>query len=141
MNFSKNLINRVKSYVDYARAMKGSRQTGQFYHVTFICKKRKVIAIGFNNLTKLLPPTRWGTYKASKNNCRETYAAGIHSEISAIIKCGHEDCSSFDFFNIRINNKGEIANSKPCFNCQRVLNQVGYKNIYYFDNKRNLCVI
>lgn len=134
----KNILRRVNTYIELAKAMKPAKQTGQFYHVTFICKKRKVIAIGFNNLIKKHPEHKWGEYVCTKSNNSEHYAAGLHSELSAIIKCGHEDCSQFDFFNIRINNNNQIAPSKPCINCQRILNQVGYKNMYYFDENLNL---
>ena len=135
---SKNIIRRINSYIELAKAMKPAKQTGQFYHITVICKKRKVIAIGFNNLCKRHPSHKWGEYIAYKTNYPEHYAAGVHSELSAIIKCGHEDCSQFDFFNIRINNHNEVAPSKPCLNCQRILKQVGYNNVYYFDNNLNL---
>lgn len=136
---SKNVLKRMLGYVELVKAMKPARQTGRFYHATFICKKRKVIAIGFNNMNKQLPTSKWGEYESEKNG--KVYVPCVHSELSAIIKCGHEDCSRFDFFNIRINNKGEIACSKPCINCQRVLKQVGYNKVYYFDDDGRLCFL
>lgn len=135
---SKNVLKRVKTYIEWAKAMKPAKQTGQYYHITVICKKRKVVAVGFNNLQKQHPSHKWGEYISLKTNHPEHYTAGLHSEVSAIIKLGHEDCSQFDFFNIRINNHNELAPSKPCINCQRILNQVGYRTIYYFDNNLNL---
>lgn len=120
-----------------AKAMKPTKQSGRAYHVTFICKKRKVVAIGFNDFHRRHPARKWGEYNPTKNIDAE-YEPCLHSEISAIIKCGQEDCSQYDFFNIRINNNGKIAPSKPCENCQRVLNQIGYNKVYYFDEEMNL---
>lgn len=136
-NMSKNVMRRMRGYVRLVKAMKPARQTGRFYHATFICKKRKVIAIGFNNFNKVLPVHKWGEYDSDRNGT--SYVPSIHSELSAIIKCGHEDCSQFDFYNIRINNHNEIACSKPCPNCQRILEQVGFNKVYYFDEDGKLC--
>lgn len=138
---SKNILKRVEAYIEIARALKGKHQTGQFFHVTFICRKRKVISIGINNYNKLCPEHKFGSYKPIKTERQETYIPGVHSEISAIIKAGREDCSDLCFFNIRIGNNNQIAPSKPCVNCQRVLNQLGYKAIYYFDTKGQLNVL
>lgn len=135
---SKNIKRRVHGYVELAMAMKPAKQTGQFYHVTFICKKRKVVAVGFNNLHKLLNTVKWGEYSPTKSNTTKRYVPGIHSELAAIIKGGYEDYSDFDFFNIRINNHGEIAPSKPCLNCQRILEQVGFNKVYFFDKNLKL---
>lgn len=132
---SKNTKRRIDSYVELARALRGSRQTGQSFHVTVICKKRKVIAIGINSYVKLCPSHRVGIYVPNKTQRKDTYTPGLHSEISAIIKAGYTDCKEFSFFNIRINNKDEVAPSKPCPNCQRVLHQIGFKSVYYFDKK------
>lgn len=128
-------------YAEIAKALKPSNQTGQFFHVTFVCKKRKVLAIGINNYHKALDAKKWGEYKPCKSVNTESYRPGIHSEISALIKLGREDCSDLDFFNIRIGNNGEITISKPCPNCYRVLQQIGFKNIYYFDNNHRIAMI
>jgi deoxycytidylate deaminase len=132
---SKNTMQRISSYVEFARALRGRKQTGQSFHVTFICKKRKVIAIGVNSYIKLCPAHRVGPYLPNKTQRKDTYIPGLHSEIAAIIKAGYTDCGDFVFFNIRINNHDEVAPSKPCPNCQRVLSQLGFKSIYYFDKK------
>lgn len=128
-------MQRISSYVEFARALRGRKQTGQSFHVTFICKKRKVIAIGVNSYIKLCPSHKVGQYLPNKTQRKDTYVPGLHSEIAAIIKAGYTDCNDLVFFNIRINNHDEVAPSKPCPNCQRVLSQVGFKSVYYFDKK------
>lgn len=133
MTPSKNLLQRVNNYVEIARALKGDHQTGQFFHVTFLCRKRKILCIGWNDYMRLCPEHRFGVYEPTKTSMEGAYRPGIHSELSVLIRSGLEDCTGLDFFNIRIGNNGQIGSSKPCKNCQRVLNQVGFKHIYYFD--------
>ena len=135
-------MRRIKRYVEIARALKSNNQTGQFFHVTFINRKSKTLAIGINNYKKNIDPKRWGRYNPTKTSRTPDYHPCIHSEISALIKLGKEDCSELDFYNIRIgNNNGEVMVSRPCINCQRVLNQVGFKNIYYHDENKRVCVL
>lgn len=128
----------MSHFIEIAKALKPVKQTGRFFHVTFVCRKRKTLAIGINDYRKLNDAKKWGEYVPLKNADSE-YIAGIHSEISALIKNGIEDCSDLDFYNIRITNSNQIAMSKPCGNCQRVLKQVGYKNFYYFDDEIKIC--
>jgi deoxycytidylate deaminase len=135
MTVSLNIKRRINSYVELARALRGSKQTGQCFHVTFLCKKRKVLAIGINSYIKLCPSHKFGVYKPNKVDRTDRYIPGLHSEVSAIIKSGYTDCKDLTFFNIRINNNDQVASSKPCPNCYRVLKQVGFKAIYYFDAK------
>lgn len=138
---SKSIIQRMMRCVEIARALKSSNQTGQYFHTTFIFRKRKALAIGINNYNKINLASRWGEYLPCKNDGPTRYIAGIHSEISALIKNGLEDCSDLDFFNVRIGNNNQIGMSKPCKNCQRVLKQVGFKNLYYFDESCRICQI
>lgn len=138
---SKSILRRIKHYVEIARALKPSKQSGHFFHVTFVTKKSKVLAIGINNYRRNLDAKKWGEYKPLKNDQTSNYYPAIHSEISALIKLGREDCSDLDFFNIRIGNTNDIMISKPCLNCQRVLRQVGYKNVYYFNENKRVCVL
>jgi deoxycytidylate deaminase len=42
---------------------------------------------------------------------------------------------------MRINRKGLILGSKPCENCEKLLNAVGIKNIYYSTNHNSFCNI
>lgn len=136
---SKSIIQRMMRCVEITRALKSHNQTGQYFHATFIFKKRKTLAIGINNYNKVNLVSRWGEYLPCKNDGPTRYIAGIHSEISALIKNGLEDSSDLDFFNVRIGNNNQIGMSKPCKNCQRVLKQIGFKNLYYFNEFGLIC--
>jgi prepilin-type processing-associated H-X9-DG protein len=116
---------------EITRALKSSKQTGKSFHTTFAFRGNKLLSIGINNYNKQHPSHKFGKYVPTKSE--GNYIAGIHSEISSVIKLGLEDCSDITFVNLRIDNNNKLANSKPCLNCNRVLDQLGYKNIWYFD--------
>jgi hypothetical protein len=39
---------------------------------------------------------------------------------------------------IRINNKGELCNSRPCIECLDILKMIGIKSIYYSNDNGNI---
>lgn len=125
-----------KKLEEITRALKSSKQTGHSFHTTFAFRGNKLLSIGINNYNKQHPSHKFGQYRSTKGS--GIYVPGIHSEVSALIKLGVEDCSDITFVNLRIDNNGKLANSKPCFNCTRVLNQIRYKNVWYFDGSKFL---
>lgn len=123
-----------KRLEDITRSLKPFNQTGKTFHTTFIYKGSKLLKIGHNSYTKLHREHKFGKYRPTKDDSSR-YTAGIHSEMDAIIKLGQTDCSDLTFVNVRINNTGEPAISKPCLNCKRVLEQVGFKTLWYYDGE------
>jgi len=41
---------------------------------------------------------------------------------------------------IRVNSKGELCSSRPCYNCLDMMKAVGIKRVYYSDDKGNIVV-
>lgn len=117
------------------RALKPIHQTGRAFHTTFVFNKKKLVCIANNDYSKQHRYHKFGHYK-SKYNVGNTYTAGIHSECSALIKMGVEDCSHLTFINVRIDNDDNVAISKPCENCQSLLETIGYKKLWYYDGKK-----
>jgi len=115
------------------RSLKPIHQNGRNFHATFVYRKNKLVCIAHNDYSKLHPYHKFGHYKSKYDDAE--YAPGIHSECSALIKMGIEDCSDLTFINIRIDNRDNAAVSKPCVNCQGILNQVGFKKIWFFNGK------
>lgn len=99
------------------------------FHTTFIVKKNRIQKIGVN-ASKTHPTNLRYKYTGSAGEDIRKMV-GIHSELSAVLKYGKEDCSDCVFVNVRIDRKGRIAMSKPCRGCQDLLNQVGFKKLYY----------
>lgn len=119
---------------DIARSLKPVHQSGRNFHATFVYRKNKLICVAHNDYTKIHPYHKFGRYKSKYIGAE--YCPGIHSECSALIKMGLEDCSDLTFINVRIDNRNKAAVSKPCINCQGILNQVGFKKIWFYDGSK-----
>jgi deoxycytidylate deaminase len=130
---SKSNDRKINKCIEITKALREQRGSGRSFHSTFIFDKGKLLSIGFNNYKKLHRHHKFGIYKGTKDN-PEKYIAGIHSEIDAIIKLGRTDCSRLTFINIRIDKNDKPNMSKPCENCFRVLQGLGFKQIYYTDS-------
>jgi len=124
---------KIKKCIDISRCLKKDKESGRSFHSTFIFDKSKLLSVGFNNYKKLHRRNTFGPYRGTKDN-PDQYIAGIHSEIDAVIKLGRTDCSRLTFINIRIDNNDMPNISKPCENCFRVLQGLGFKQIYYLNS-------
>lgn len=133
---SKSIAQKINKCIEITKCLRKDKQTGRSFHSTFIFDKGKLLSIGFNNLKKLHRRHKFGIYRGCKTN-PEKYIASIHSEIDALIKLGKTDCSRFIFINIRIDKNDEVNIAKPCENCMRVLQGIGFKKIYFTDSKGN----
>jgi hypothetical protein len=120
-------------YIDITRALMTEDNELRTFHTTFIIKKNRIQKIGIN--TKKTHPAnlKYDYYSSTGTDIRTM--VNIHSELSAILKYGKEDCSDCVFVNVRIDRKGNIANSKPCRGCQDLLSKVGFKKMYFTNNK------
>jgi deoxycytidylate deaminase len=99
-------------------------------HFSFIFHKNRILSIGFNNPTKTHPKNKKiGFFNRKGEDISDT--VGVHSELSAILKLGEEDCSKFTIINTRINRNNHIDFSKPCAGCSSLLSQLNFKKIYY----------
>jgi len=70
-------------------------------HFSFILDKTRLISIGLNSL-KTHPHNLKYNY-INKNKEKISDIVGTHSELSAVIKLGEEDCSGLTLVNTRIN--------------------------------------
>ena len=116
---------------DITRALKPLQQSGKSFHTTFVYHGSKLICLANNSYNKQNLHYKYGEYKSTRSI--GNYVAGIHSEVASLIRMGLEDCSHLTFYNIRINNLNEPAISKPCVNCYRILREISYKAIWYYD--------
>ena len=116
-----------KKLVENAKTLAVVHKGARYFHVTFILLKNKVLAVGINQ-----------PHKTHPRNLRYDYEnpslKGTHSELSAIIRCGDDDCSRYTFVNIKIDRNGKVALSKPCMGCRELLLQVGFRKVYYSNN-------
>jgi hypothetical protein len=102
------------------------------YHFSAAFDRTKLICFTQNNPIK----THAGAYRIGANFNLEKYKEFpyYHSEsrlISKLLDKYNTIDPSWSIVVMRINRKGLILGSKPCENCDKLLNAVGLNNIYY----------
>lgn len=123
-----------EKYIEITKALMADNFTAKTFHTTFILKKQRIQKIGIN--TDKTHPLNLRYQYMGKDGTDIRRFVGVHSELSAILKYGKEDCSDCVFVNVRIDRNGKTAISKPCVGCQDLLQQVGFKRLY-FSNVNN----
>ena len=98
-------------------------------HFSFILDRSRIISIGLNS-PKTHPLNLKYNY-VNKNNQKISNIVGTHSELSAVIKLGEEDCSGLTLVNTRINRNNELDFSAPCSGCCDMIQQLNFKNVYF----------
>jgi len=96
-------------------------------HIAFLIRSGKIVHIGTNSC-KSHPETLKYDYKDHQK-------VGIHAELSVCMKSGKEDLSDFKMVVLRVDRKGNLANSKPCCGCQSVIKQFNIGEVWYSDSK------
>ena len=117
-----SVLNRT---LKLAHAICPSNREMRSSHVAFLVKGGKIVHIG------------WNKSRSHPINLRHPYRAispGIHAEVDVILKCGHEDLSSYEMIVIRIDRNGVACNSMPCSGCRSVLTQFGVKRVWYSNS-------
>lgn len=84
-------------------------------HYSFIVHKNKILGIGYNKPT--LPITGYPDFSM------------LHAEYDVLTKAKIN--SSIKIVNIRINQDGDLRNSKPCPCCQAVMKAAGVRKVWY----------
>lgn len=137
---SKTTVHRMMKSVDVAKALcsNGFESNGRTRNFCFAYFHSKLFKIGMNDYSRTMLGyiRQFGTeYKKYGN---EKYKPSLHAEISCLLRLGRDDCSDLDFFSVRIDKNGRHMFSKPCANCARILHQVGFKHVYFFDQELNI---
>lgn len=76
--------------------------------------------------------TGWNISYGCKVDTKNT-PFSLHAEEHTILK-GVRVGIEFDkaiLIVVRVNNKGDMRKSKPCFNCQRLIERVNMRQVYY----------
>lgn len=121
-------MKKLNRLIDIARALKEEKQTGRSFHLTGAFNGSRLISVGFNDYQKLHPYHKLGKYKATRSS--GDYVAGIHSEIFVLrrLKIPTDDIT---FFNVRIDNNGNVAMARPCYNYMNILRAQKFKKVIY----------
>lgn len=108
------MIKRLFIDEAYNQALKSDMN---FNHGAIVIYRGKIVGRGYN------------TYIDSN------YKRSIHAEEKAITdslkKISESDLKKCELVIIRINNKGECLDSKPCANCSKIINRYSIKKVFY----------
>lgn len=119
---NKKLLDRL---VDIANGIEiESEINRRTRHFAFILKKNKIISIGRN---KLKTHPNLIKYNYHKN-------ATIHAELSAIIKSGSVSHKNNKLITFRFDKSGALNNGKPCRCCQKLIEQVFFKEVWFSNS-------
>lgn len=121
-----NKIMKILSKIEeisYAM-LPANRKNSKFFHVAMIFKKNKILSIGQNSFKTHPIARKYG----HRGFC-------THAEASASLRYGVDDCHGLDMAVLRINRLNRLTISKPCVNCQYLIDSIGIKNVYYTNKK------
>jgi len=124
ISMNRKIISRT---VDIAMALCPLNLEHRCSHIAFLIRCGKIIHIGTNSC-KSHPETLKYDYKDHQK-------VGIHAELSVCMKSGKENLKDYSMVVLRVDRKGNLANSKPCCGCQSVIKQFNIGDVWYSDSK------
>ena len=127
---------KFQKYIDIAKALQPIHHnypSNRTFHVTFGLDKKRIIAIGINSI-KTHPNIKKLNYRSQEGEDLRDIAR-MHSELNCILKLqnkhGIDDFTNIILVNIRLDRMGDVRYARPCNGCSHLLEQVGYKKLYY----------
>ncbi len=101
-----------------------------FYHFAFLWNKNKLIAVGRNSEMPVAKALYFGK-KFDLPNAKEYKY--IHAEIDAFSKAWGKFYidHKFSLVSLRLNNKLELRNAKPCSECSTVISALNLTDVAY----------
>lgn len=124
ISMNRKIISRT---VDIAMALCPLNLEHRCSHIAFLIRCGKIIHIGTNSC-KSHPETLKYAYKDHQK-------VGIHAELSVCMKSGKENLKDYSMVVLRVDRKGNLANSRPCCGCQSVIKQFNIGDVWYSDSK------
>lgn len=100
------------------------------FHFGFLFKKNKLVSIGMNSYK----PSAKIVYLGNRFNIDKYKQFGCpHAETDAISKAWGKSYidNSFSLVIIRLNKVGKMQNSKPCVNCQTIIDAIGIDDVWW----------
>lgn len=99
------------------------KSTSRFRLGAVLTRRRKLISIGYNHMTK--------THPLQHKFHDKDFTIGIHAEIDCCIGISAGDLKGAEVCVVRLLRNGRIAMAKPCTVCRKLLRWVGIKEVVY----------
>ena len=107
-----------------AMAGNGVGTRGNFRLGAVLVHRNSIVSIGMNS------------YKTHPLMAARTSWPFLHAEQNAIIRAGMDHCEGLDLYIARVLKNNDLAMSKPCKVCIKLIEDVGIRNIYYSTNAK-----
>ena len=107
-----------------AMAGNGVGTRGNFRLGAVLVHRNSIVSIGMNS------------YKTHPLMAARTSWPFLHAEQNAIIRAGMDHCEGLDLYIARVLKNNDLALSKPCKVCIKLIEDVGIRNIYYSTNAK-----
>lgn len=109
--------------------MQARQGTQRNYHFAILFRRNRLLAIGQNQMTK--PNNKMIKFAKRYNIQHWLEYPFIHAEIAALAKLWgrYHINSDLKLVSIRLNRFRKLQNSRPCKNCQKVLEYLGINKI------------
>ena len=99
--------------------------------------KRKLFRLGAVLVHKnIIVSVGMNSYKTHPLMAPRTEWPFLHAEQHAIVRAGVDNCEGLDLYVARVLKNNELALSKPCDVCAKLIKNVGIKNVYYSTNAK-----
>jgi len=108
-------------------------------HFSFIFERNRLISIGVNN-PKTHPLNLKYNYVGKKQG-KINDVVGTHSEMSAVIKTGQENCKGLTIVNTRVNRNNQLDYSYPCNGCWDMIKTLGFKKLLYTTKEQKFEIL
>lgn len=125
---------RVRDALQLARALAQSSQMG-FKHGAVLFRRAVVVGMGANGRRPVGWAMKMPGYAAPPGEEGAKREANMHAEIACMNRIRAEDIRGADLAVARVLANGNLANSKPCDNCERVMISKGVRRCYYSINE------
>ncbi len=98
---------------------------GKNKHISFLVHRNDILSIGWNDYLAVDPFCRLMGYKYSQK----------HSEVSALLRFrgNRSIIKECNIVNTRINIFKDLGMAKPCILCQKFMNRIGIRKVWYTD--------
>ena len=94
-------------------------KNGRFRLGAILVDKKAIIAANFNSL------------KTNPKLCAFYEYPHTHAEAGAILSAGLNNCRDKILYVVRIRRDNTLAMAKPCGECQKLIQHVGIKKVFY----------
>lgn len=100
-------------------------------HFSFVFDGPKLVSVGLNN-RKTHPRNLLYSY-VGRDEVEISSFVGTHSEMSAVLRIGRENCRGLKMVNLRINRRGEFDHSRPCRGCLDMMRSLEFNEVFYTE--------